>query len=286
METFNEWQEMMEMIQFIMFDEPFVKYAKELVEYIFKHYTVYNVHQYLSASYMEYKQKIEKEIEKEIEEETEEVLNVINDILNAEIDEMFKKDIEKEIEEEKKEEEDEEEEEVDLKRTLVDEDAVSGSLRIRADVVITADGDEGYMTGSLNPNGCYGYSMDAVFIPEYILDIASYYQDVCVGSIITLSIQFKREDEVRMPWSAYYYNTKEEPETRFDPTVIKCEGDCVESNAYTYNQFVEYYGEKADDMWTQSTTHFDVDETIKLNSGLNNWRKSIWKKDITNNMSI
>ena len=241
MDSFNEWQEMMEMIQCIMCDESYMEYAKEYVEYILKHYTVYNSCQYLYASYMAYQQDVE------------EVLNVICDIRNAEIDEMFKK----EIEEEK------EEEEVDLKRTLVDEDTLSEPLRIRAEVVITADGDEGYMTGSLNPNGYYGDSMESVFIPEYILDIASCYQAVCVGSILTLSIQFKREDEARMPWSAYYYNTKEEPETRFDPKLIKCEDDCIESNAFTFDEFVAYYGDEADELWNESENNIHVDRYIR-----------------------
>ena len=238
MESFNEWQEIMEMIQCIMCDESYVEYAKEYVEYILKHYTVYNACNYLYASYMAYQQEVE------------EVLNVIDDNSNAEIDDMFIKEIE--------EEEEEEEEEVDLKRTLVDEDALSEPLRIRAEVVITADGCEGYMTGSLNPNGCYGDSMESVFIPEYILDIASCYQSVRVGSILTLSIQFKREDEARMPWSAYYYNTKEEPETRFDPMVINSESDCVESNAFTYDEFVEYYGDKADKLWIESENNIYI----------------------------
>tara|TARA_Y100001958_G_scaffold36598_1_gene24005 strand:+ start:8792 stop:9553 length:762 start_codon:yes stop_codon:yes gene_type:complete len=242
MESFNEWQEMMEMIQCIMCDESYMEYAKEYVEYILKHYTVYNSCNYLYASYMAYQQEVE------------EVLNVIHDNLYTEVDEIIKK----EIEEEDEEEEEEEEEEVDLKRTLVDEDTLSEPLRIRADVVITADGDEGYMTGSLNPNGCYGDSVESVFIPKYILDIASNYQDVRVGSILTLSIQFKREDEVRMPWSAYYYNTKEEPETRFDPTVINSEGDCVESNAFTFDEFVAYYGDEADELWNESENNIYI----------------------------
>ncbi len=236
MESFNEWQEMMEMIQCIMCDESFMCSKKYEVEYILKHYTVYNAYQYLYASYMAYQQEVE------------EVLNVIDDNLNAEIDEMFKKEIEEE-----------EEEEVDLKRTLVDEDTLSEPLRIRADVVITTTlGNKGYCVGSLNPNGCYGDSMDSVFIPEYILDIASNYQYVCVGSILTLSIQFKREDEQLMPWSAYYYNTKEELETRFDPMLIKCEDDCIESNAFTYDEFVAYYGDEADELWNESENNIYI----------------------------